>query len=115
MDTAQIVKLFAALQRYPETYLLDGSLSNYVAFINGLDVAMQGQLIDAFDSWLAARVDNRSNSAWPKKILEDLHIDFRWSVSLRFDAEFEAIAVSHMFSLFNEFFRSLDNAQSGNL
>ena len=112
MNSAQIVKLFKALQRHPGSYLLDGSFSHYVAFISGLDVAMQGELVDAFAPWLARRVDNQSNSVWPKKILEEMRIEFEWSTSLNLDAAHEAAAVSRMFSLFEEFFRSLDNPHS---
>ncbi|MEV6957583.1 hypothetical protein [Streptomyces sp. NPDC051183] len=89
----------------PGMFGLDGSFSEYVAFLVGMDTAMEGSLLGDFSEWLATRSGKGGrNLFWPVLVLletelSDLHRE-NWH---NLEGEEGSHAVSTLFELLNEF------------
>ncbi|MBH1933621.1 hypothetical protein I5Q34_04820 [Streptomyces sp. AV19] len=62
-------QLFSDIRRRPNSYGLDGSFREAVAFINGCDAGNAWGLLVGFREWLAIKADCEANLAWPLLIL----------------------------------------------
>lgn len=61
--------LFTAVHRSPESYGLDGSYSQAVAFVLGCDAGNDWSLLLGFREWLATRLGCEANLAWPALVM----------------------------------------------
>jgi hypothetical protein len=62
-------KLTADVHQRPSAYGLDGSYGQAVAFITGCDAGNDWGLLTGFPQWLAMKLGQGANLAWPVLVL----------------------------------------------
>ncbi|MBV9855152.1 MAG: hypothetical protein JOY82_11650 [Streptosporangiaceae bacterium] len=97
-------KLFADIQERPNSYGLDGSYAQAVAFIMGCDAGNSWGLLTGFREWLAMKVGHGTNLGWPALVLRAAFPPPPVIVPAdTLDETQEAHAVGTLFSLLDDF------------
>jgi hypothetical protein len=65
--------LFGDVSRRPNSYGLDGSYGQAVAFVMGCDAGNEWGLLCGFREWLAMRIGYGANMAWPF-LIREIHV-----------------------------------------
>nr|WSW49412.1 hypothetical protein OG296_40880 [Streptomyces sp. NBC_01001] len=89
----------------PRMYGLNGSFSDYVAFLVGYDTGLAGSLLGGFSEWVAHKSDGvGSNLFWPYLVLRESGVydwaGFDWH---QLNSDDDACAVERLFQLLEEF------------
>lgn len=96
--------LFTAVHRSPESYGLDGSYSQAVAFVLGCDAGNDWSLLLGFREWLATRLGCEANLAWPALVMMAAQVPVKLAGPKKeLDESINARLVDTMFTLLDEF------------
>lgn len=93
------------VRRRPAAYGLDGSYTNFVAFINGADAATGSELLRAFRPWLAHKLGRGANLVWWVLVQELFATE---AGAQRMTMLYEAQLCERMFDLLAEYFADRD-------
>jgi hypothetical protein len=63
-------EVLANLRKRPGMYLYPVTYDIAAAFVDGYDTATQGGLLVGFREWLVVKLDEKSNLAWPARVID---------------------------------------------
>ena len=92
----------------PGMYVTPASYSTAAAFINGVDIALDGEPLAGFREWLIPQIDGCNNLGWPSLVLELLFPDARDPSAKAKLARGQAELIGKTGQLFQRFWRERD-------